>query len=91
MGKEIIKHSFEFEGGLTIDLLIRVEKQGITELHKRTFKPIGCPAFYEYYCGDYYLNSFDGSHNKDYSLDELIKTIDENGHHDYQKCFWDHY
>lgn len=91
MQNQIIKHHFEFECGLTLDLLIRVEKNGITELRKRTFKPVGYASMYEYYCGSYYLDSFDGSHNQDYSLDELIKTIDEGGHHDYKKCFWNHY
>lgn len=91
MENKIIKHHFEFESGITIDMLIRVDKDGITELLKRSFNPKGYPPMYEYYCDGYRLDSFDGSHNGDYSLDELIKTVDEDGYHDYQKCFWNHY
>lgn len=90
MENKIIKHHFECESGITIDMLIRVEKLGITEILKRTFKLVGYAPRYEYYSGSYFLDSFDGSDNRDYSLDELIKTIDDRGYHDYKKCFWNH-
>lgn len=86
-----IKHHFQINEYTTIDMIIRVVEEGIIEITKRVDKYPEFPTRYQYDWGSYYLDSFDGSSNNDYPLEELIETIHENGYHDYKNCFWNHY
>ena len=83
---EDIKLTFKLKSGITIEKLIRVTDNFIIEVNKRIYSNNYC----EYSFGSSYLDSFDDSHHKDYPLEELIDTIDENGCHDYKTCFWNH-
>lgn len=84
-----IKLTFKLKSGITHEMLIRVTDNSVIQIDKRIYpKSVYPDGYCEYYLGSSFLDSFDDSHHKDYSLEELIETIDEDGCHNYKTCFW---
>lgn len=81
-----IKHRFELKNGAITEIMLRPTDNGVIQVTKHILPDGYCV----YYSGGYYLDSFDGTHHKDYPIEEILNTIDEDGCHDYKTCFWDH-
>lgn len=87
-----IKETFNLPYGIKLEIYIKQMEDGsVYQVNKKTYpKSIYSSEWYEYWEDEYWLTSFDGSHERDFPIEQVMESRITDESIPGTETFWTH-